>query len=282
MLHHHFFDLLFKRVLRHDVCKNGPRERGSSAVNQKSRRNNPEKFRLDQILVDRGLAESREKARRMILAGQVRSQTGILDKPGKVLPADAHVEILQPEKYVGRGGLKLEAALVHFALAVTDRVCLDIGSSTGGFTDCLLQAGAARVYAFDVGSNQMVWSLRQHPKVILQEGFNARNLSGNDVPERVSLLVADVSFISLELVLPPAFELLLPGGDCVALVKPQFELSKSEVSRGGVVREEALRQKALAKIRDFSHSRGWTWVGEMNSPITGAKGNLEFLVHIKK
>lgn len=239
------------------------------------------RIRLDQLLVARGLCPSREKARRAIMAGQVTVGGQRADKPGQQIADDVKVELLGGEKYVGRGGLKLEGALAHFAIPVEGRVGLDIGASTGGFTDCLLQRGAARVHAVDVGRGQLDWKLRNDPRVIVKEGVNARHLAFDDVGERVDVCVADVSFISLTLILPAAFALLAENADMIALIKPQFELSPSQVGKGGVVREERFRAGAVEKIRRFVASQGWRWLGVIESPIKGREGNVEFLAHLK-
>ncbi|HEY5793011.1 MAG TPA: TlyA family RNA methyltransferase [Chthoniobacterales bacterium] len=236
------------------------------------------KLRLDQLLVERGLCASREKAQRLILAGSVRVHAAPAAKPGQLVPADAVVELLAAERYVGRGGTKLEAALAHFQVPVQGAVCADLGASTGGFTDCLLQHGAARVHAIDVGRGQLDWKLRQDPRVIVREGINARRLTVADLGERVALAVADVSFISLALILPAAFDLLVPGGRMIVLIKPQFELTKSQVGKGGIVRDEALQLSAVEKIRGVAEQAlGRRWGGFIPSPILGAKGNREFL-----
>lgn len=235
------------------------------------------KERLDVLLVQRGLCPSREKAQRVIMAGGVFSGGTRLDKASQQFSADTPLEVREADRYVGRGGHKLEAALTHFAIDPSGRVCLDVGASTGGFTDCLLQHGAARVYALDVGHGQLDWKIRNDPRVVVMEHCNARHLQPGDLPEKVDLAVADVSFISLTLVLPPAAGVLTDGGVIVALIKPQFELSRAEVGRGGVVRDEALRHKAVEKIRAFAAGAGWTWCGVVASPITGADGNREFL-----
>jgi 23S rRNA (cytidine1920-2'-O)/16S rRNA (cytidine1409-2'-O)-methyltransferase len=235
------------------------------------------KERLDVLLVQRGLCPSREKAQRVIMAGGVFSGGTRLDKASQQLPADTPLEVREADRYVGRGGHKLEAALTHFAIDPSGRVCLDVGASTGGFTDCLLQHGAARVYALDVGHGQLDWKIRNDPRVVVMEHHNARHLQPGDLPEKADLVVADVSFISLTLVLPPAAGVLTDGGVIVALIKPQFELSRAEVGRGGVVRDEALRDKAVEKIRGFAAGAGWTWGGVVASPLAGANGNREFL-----
>jgi 23S rRNA (cytidine1920-2'-O)/16S rRNA (cytidine1409-2'-O)-methyltransferase len=239
------------------------------------------KQRLDHLLVARGLCESREKGKRIILAGDVLVNDEPVTKAGQLVPEDAEIRIKAQPKFVSRGGFKMEGALEHFGLDVTGMTCLDVGASTGGFTDCLLQRGAAKVYAFDVGTNQLVWKLRSDPRVVSRENCNVRHLNKEDVPEPVDLIVADVSFISLTLVLPPAFQTLRPGGHAVVLIKPQFELSKEEIGRGGIVREKALHEKACKKIEDFARSQpGWEWRGIMESPIQGTDGNREFLAWI--
>ena len=233
--------------------------------------------RLDVLLVRRGLCASREKAQRLIMAGAVFSGGTRLDKASLAVADDAPLEVRAADRYVGRGGLKLEGALTHFGIDPSGLVALDVGASTGGFTDCLLQHGAAKVYALDVGHGQLDWKIRSDPRVVVMEHCNARHLQPGDLPEKVGLVVADVSFISLTLVLPPAAGVLTDGGMVVALIKPQFELSRGDVARGGVVRDEALRQKAVDKIRDFAAGCGWTWGGVVDSPIAGAEGNREFL-----
>ena len=239
------------------------------------------KLRIDQLLVSRALVESREQGRRLILAGEVLVNDTPVTKAGQLVPEDAEIRIKAPPKFVSRGGFKLEGALDHFGIDVQGMTCLDVGSSTGGFTDCLLQRGTVRVYAFDVGTNQLVWKLRSDPRVVSRENFNVRHMKPEDVGERVDFIVADVSFISLTLVLPPAFAVLKPGGQAVVLIKPQFELSRDEVGKGGIVRERELHEKACAKIATFVKSQsGWEWRGLMESPIQGTDGNREFLARI--
>jgi len=233
--------------------------------------------RLDVLLVQRGLCASREKAQRVIMAGAVFSGGTRMEKASQTLAADAPLEVRAADRYVGRGGLKLEAALRGFAIDPAGTTCLDVGASTGGFTDCLLQHGATKVYALDVGHGQLDWKIRSDPRVVVMEHCNARHLQPGDLPEKVDLIVADVSFISLTLVLPPVAAVLTDGGRMVALIKPQFELSRAEVGRGGVVRDEAAHGRAVDKIRDFAAGLGWTWGGVVDSPITGADGNREFL-----
>jgi 23S rRNA (cytidine1920-2'-O)/16S rRNA (cytidine1409-2'-O)-methyltransferase len=241
------------------------------------------KQRLDHLLVARGLCETREQGKRLILAGEVLVNEAPVTKAGQLIAEDAVIRVKQPPKFVSRGGFKLEGALDHFGIAVDGKVCLDVGASTGGFTDCLLQRGAHKVFAFDVGTNQLVWKLRSNPRVVSRENFNVRHMQPGDVREEVDLIVADVSFISLTLVLPPAFRVLKRGGAAVVLIKPQFELSKEEVGRGGIVREQTLHEKACRKIEDFAKAQvGWQWRGLMESPIQGTDGNREFLAWIEK
>lgn len=239
----------------------------------------PKKQRLDVLLVERGLFESREKAQRAIMAGLVRVGETVADKPGSRVPDDALLSVQEKCRYVGRGGLKMEAALAHFGVDPTGRVCLDIGASTGGFTDCLLQHGAAKVHAIDVGHSQLDWKIRSDPRVVVREKLNARYLNRDDIPDPIDICVIDVSFISLTLILPAAFPLLAPGGVILALIKPQFELGKPEVDAGrGVVRDPAAQQSAVDKIERFvRETMGKTWVGVIESPILGGEGNREFL-----
>lgn len=241
------------------------------------------KSRLDQELVARGFFETREKAQRAIMAGEVKIGTRVAAKASESVPPDAQIDVAAPPKYVSRGGLKLEGALDAFSITVSGKTVLDIGASTGGFTDCLLQRGATKVYAVDVGHDQLAWKIRNDPRVIVLEKLNARALSRDAIPELIDLCVIDVSFISLTLILPNAFDLLTPEGVILALIKPQFELQRSDVGRGGVVRELALHEKAQAKIRDFvTNDLRQTIIGMIPSPITGADGNQEFFVCLRK
>lgn len=255
----------------------------SASDNQEIIRSKPSsRMRLDALLVERGLAQSGEQARRLLLAGEVYLQGQPAPKAGTRVPIDAELTLRATERYVSRGGLKLEAALDHFAVVVADRVCLDVGASTGGFTDCLLQRGARRVYAYDVGHHQLHWRIRQDPRVVVAEGLNVRHLTSADLPEPVQLVVADVSFISLTLILPPVVALLAPQTTLVTLIKPQFELARDQVGRGGVVRDAALHEAAVEKIRQFStETLGIQWMGCIPSPIEGAKGNREFLACLR-
>ncbi|MES2995931.1 MAG: TlyA family RNA methyltransferase [Verrucomicrobiota bacterium] len=237
--------------------------------------------RADALLVARGLCESREQAKRLILAGEVRCGDEVLDKPGAKIPVDAPLQVKERPRYVGRGGLKLEGALQAFAIDPTGWTCIDVGASTGGFTDCLLQHGAARVHAVDVGTNQLVWKIRTDPRVVVKEKFNARYMTVADIGEKVRLAVMDLSFISLTKVLPAVFSVLDEAGSIVCLIKPQFELERGDISKGGIVRDERLHQQAVDKIRRFvvdEHGRDWR--GCVPSPITGTDGNQEFLAWI--
>lgn len=237
------------------------------------------KERLDVMMHQLGLCDSRESAKRLVLAGEVRVEgcEGLL-KPGMKISEDAAITLKSRPRFVSRGGLKLEAALDAFPITVEGRIALDAGASTGGFTDCLLQRGAAKVYAYDVGTNQLAWKLRSDPRVVSREGVNLRHLSAGDLPERVGLVVMDLSFISLTLVLGPVFEVLADGGDLVALVKPQFELRRDQVGKGGIVRDPVAHEEAVRKIREFAvGSLGKRWQGMVPSPISGTDGNREFL-----
>ncbi|HVP59586.1 MAG TPA: TlyA family RNA methyltransferase [Myxococcaceae bacterium] len=239
----------------------------------------PKKERLDVLLVDLGLAPTRAKAQALVLAGQVVVEDQRVDKPGTRVRADAEVRLKgEPMPYASRGGLKLEAALRHFQLDVRGAVCADIGASTGGFTDCLLQAGAAKVYAFDVGRGQLHARLRSDPRVVLREGVNARHLGVAELPEPVSVLVLDVSFISLTQVLPATVPFLAPGGVTVALVKPQFEAGRGRVGKGGVVRDDTVRAEAVARVRTCMEQLGLVPLGSVDSPVHGPAGNREILL----
>lgn len=237
--------------------------------------------RADALLVERGLCESREQAKRLILAGEVRCGDKVLDKPGAKIPADAPLEVKEKPRYVGRGGFKLEGALDAFGIDPAGRVCIDVGASTGGFTDCLLQRGAAKVHAVDVGTNQLVWKIRSDARVVAKEKFNARHMTPEDIGEKVALAVMDLSFISLTKVLPAVFSVLEENGGIVCLIKPQFELERDDIGKGGIVRDERLHQRAVDKIRRFVvDEHGREWRGCIPSPITGTDGNQEFLAWI--
>ena len=242
----------------------------------------PKKIRLDQLLVARGFFPSREQARRAILAGQVSVATRIADKPSELLDAQTALAVKPMRKYVGRGALKLEPALQHFDIDLRGKTALDIGASTGGFTDCMLQRGAEKVYAVDVGYGQLDWKLRNDARVIVLEKINARFLTHDHVPESVDICVIDVSFISLTLILPNALALLKPDGVILALIKPQFELQRAEVGKGGIVRDVRLHQKAQDKIVAFVNDMGHVVAGIAPAGIKGADGNQEFFACIRK
>ena len=233
------------------------------------------KERLDRLLVQRGLVDSRELAKRLILAGKVLVNGQLGGKPGQQVPADVDLVVKEPPPYVGRGGLKLEAALDAFPVEVTGVVAADVGACTGGFTDCLLQRGASRVYAIDVGYGQLDWGLRQDPRVVVMERTNARYLEALD--ELVDLVVADVSFISLKLILPAALLWLRPGGQMITLIKPQFEAGRRQVGKGGVVRDPAVHREVLEGVLGWAAAAGLGPQGLIRSPITGPAGNVEFL-----
>lgn len=252
------------------------------------------KTRLDVLLVTRSLAESRDWAQRLIRAGEVRVNDQVVDQPAKLFADDVTIAVEQPPKYVSRGGFKLEAALDYFHVDPAGLICADVGSSTGGFTDCLLQRGAARVYALDAGNNQLHWKLRNDPRVVVMEKVNVRYLDA--LPELIDLAVIDVSFISLELVLPSVFRWMrhLPspnrrgaGGEgenaaVICLIKPQFEAGKDKVGKGGIVRDPAVHQEVIERIAAFCANQGWPAQGVIESPILGADGNKEFLALLRR
>jgi 23S rRNA (cytidine1920-2'-O)/16S rRNA (cytidine1409-2'-O)-methyltransferase len=238
------------------------------------------KQRIDQLLVDRGMAESRQKAQALILAGQVLVNSQKVEKPGHQVPAGAFIELLGILPYVSRGGFKLERALDHFGIDPSGKVCIDIGASTGGFTDCLLQRGAVRVYAVDVGVTQLDWKIRTDPRVVVKDHTNARHLRPEDIGEPCSLAVCDVSFISVTLIVPLLPSLLTPDGELVVLVKPQFEVGRDEVGKGGIVRDPDMHEAACKKVQDAVEALGFT-TALIESPILGGEGNREFLLHAK-
>jgi 23S rRNA (cytidine1920-2'-O)/16S rRNA (cytidine1409-2'-O)-methyltransferase len=243
--------------------------------------------RVDQALVERGLCESREKAKRAVMAGEVRINNQPARKPSdSVKPAD-DLSLTAPEKFVSRGGYKLEHALEHFGLNVSDWTAVDLGASTGGFTDCLLQAGAMKVYAVDVGKAQLAWKLRHDKRVVVMEKTNARNLTQEGFPGHflpVELVVIDCSFISLRKILPAAVALLRPSGKIVALIKPQFEAGKAEVDKGeGVIKDAGIHERVVRELEEFVTAQsGLKWIGVTESPLIGPAGNKEFLVLIEK
>jgi 23S rRNA (cytidine1920-2'-O)/16S rRNA (cytidine1409-2'-O)-methyltransferase len=230
-------------------------------------------------LVERGLAESRARAQALVMAGLVFSGEKRLDKPGSTIAADATLEVRGADHpWVSRGGVKLAHALDRFGIDPSGCVCLDVGASTGGFTDVLLSRGATRVYAVDVGHGQLAWKLRRDPRVVSLEGVNARNLTVKEVPEPPQIIACDASFIGLETVLPAALALAAPGAHLVALIKPQFEAGRDQVGKGGIVRDPAVHAAVCKRIEEWVASRGWTVLGVVESPITGQEGNREFLI----
>ncbi|MFZ0961343.1 MAG: TlyA family RNA methyltransferase [Terriglobia bacterium] len=243
-------------------------------------RRRSEKIRLDQLLVKRGVVESRQKAQGLILAGQILVDEQKVDKCGALVEARAALRLLgEPPKYVSRGGLKLEGALEHFRLNPDTKVCLDIGASTGGFTDCLLQHGAGKVFAVDAGTNQLDWKLRRDARVVVLEKTNARYLTFDRISTLVELVTVDVSFISATLIMPALLPLLAPSADLVVLVKPQFEVGKGQVGKGGIVRDPAQHQEAVAKVSRKLLELGFGNLASMESPLLGTEGNREFFLH---
>jgi 23S rRNA (cytidine1920-2'-O)/16S rRNA (cytidine1409-2'-O)-methyltransferase len=240
--------------------------------------------RVDQVLVERGLCDSREKARRLVLAGQVRINCQPARKPSDSVKPNDEIALDAVEKFVSRGGHKLEHALEHFQLDVTGLTAIDLGASTGGFTDCLLQHGAGRIFAVDVGQGQLAWKLRQDRRVVVMEKTNARFLKPENLPGPADLVVVDCSFISLKKILPPAAPLLKPRGRIVALIKPQFEAGKAEADKGrGVITDAAVHARVLAGLREFVAAQaGLCWRGVVESPLLGPAGNKEFLALIEK
>ena len=238
------------------------------------------KTRLDVALVERGLADTRAAAQRLVMAGLVFSNERRLDKAGHGVDPDTPIDVRgQPHPYVSRGGLKLAKALDHFAIPVEGRIALDVGASTGGFTDCLLQRGATRVYAVDTGTNQLAWKLRTDPRVVSMEKTNIRAVTRAAIPEPIELIVCDASFIGLRTALPAALALATQGAHLVALIKPQFEVGKGRVGKGGIVREPELHQEVCDTIQTWlGEQPGWRVLGVTESPITGAEGNKEFLI----
>ena len=241
------------------------------------------KVRADQLLVVRGLAESRTRAQALILAGNVFAGEKRVAKAGDMLAEDVPLTVKgRDHPWVSRGGIKLEHGLTHFGFDVTGTVALDVGSSTGGFTDVLLSWGATRVYAVDVGTNQLAWKLRSDPRVIVHEQTNARELTAEIIHEPVDILVCDASFISLAKVLDRALDLARPGAKLVALIKPQFEAGREEVGKGGVVRDPSVHQRVCRQAAEWVESKGWRVLGVEPSPITGPEGNVEFLLGAEK
>lgn len=241
------------------------------------------KKRLDILVTERGLAESREKAKTFIMAGQVYVDGQKADKPGDTFSEDAAVEVRgKGLPYVSRGGLKLEKAMREFGLQLQGRTCMDIGASTGGFTDCMLQNGAQRVYSVDVGYGQLAWSLRTDPRVVNLERTNARYLTREQVPEEIGFFSVDVSFISLTLILPAVRPLLAEHGQAVCLIKPQFEAGREKVGKKGVVRDKAVHEEVIEKIRSFALENGFSVLGLTFSPVKGPEGNIEYLIYLER
>jgi len=247
------------------------------------------KCRIDQLLMERGLAESRHKAQALLLAGQVLVDEQKVEKPGRMVAKDAAIRVLGQLRYVSRAGAKLEAALDHFHISVEGLVCADLGASTGGFTDCLLQRGARAVYAFDVGKGQLAWKLQSDARVVVRDEFNVRNLTDADLPDDLAFVCMDLSFISITKILIPlktAIDSRFAGTtgksiDIVALVKPQFEAGREEVGKGGIVRDPEVRQRTLDAVAGFSEENGYEVIGSIPSPLPGAEGNLEFLLFLR-
>ncbi len=240
------------------------------------------KLRADQLLYERGLSESVEKAKRDIMAGIVYANEVRIDTPGELVPLDKVVTVKRKRThYVSRGGYKLEKALTFFEIDVKGKILLDIGASTGGFTDCALQKGATQSYAVDVGTNQLAWKIRSDDRVIAMEKMNFRTATASDfIHGKPTIATIDVSFISLALILPPLTAILMPGGDCICLVKPQFEAERDQVGERGIVRDKETHISVLEEVRSFSLSLGFDFIGATHSPITGGEGNIEFLFHL--
>lgn len=243
-----------------------------------------EKSRVDQLLVDRGLVESKAKAQALIMAGKVYSDTVRMDKPGHKVSVEIPLEVKgQDHPWVSRGGVKLAHGLEHFSINPTGMTCLDVGASTGGFTDVLLQNGARKVYAVDVGHGQLAWKLREDVRVVVLEKTNARHLTLEQIPEPISLIVCDASFIGLQTVLPASLELAASGAYLIALIKPQFEVGKDQIGKGGVVRDPELHQAVCEKIKNWLDGfDGWGVIGITESPLKGPEGNIEFLIAARK
>jgi len=241
------------------------------------------KERLDKILVDRGIVKSRERARALIMEGNVLVDNAPVTKAGAMINPDSSITLKSEDiPYVSRGGLKLEAAIKHFNVSLENKVAMDVGSSTGGFTDCMLQRGAKKVYCIDVGYGQLAWSLRNDPRIILFERTNIRHLERERIPDIIDIETIDASFISLTKVIPKVLEFLKDGGEILALVKPQFEVGKGEVGKGGIVREEEKRLAAVDSVREEMERIGLQTIGVFESPVAGQKGNIEYFLYLKK
>ena len=240
------------------------------------------KRRLDNLLLERGIVQSRERAKGLILSGDVRVYGNPVNKAGTLIDENAEIEITKDIPYVSRGGLKLEKAIKEFNINVKDKAAIDVGASTGGFTDCLIQYGAKKVYAVDVGYGQLAWKLRNDPRVVVIERKNIRYIKPSDIGEPVDIATIDVSFISLKLVLPVVKNLLKENGEIIALIKPQFEVGRGEVGKGGIVREKEKHEKVISEIKSFAIDLGFKVLGITESPIAGQKGNVEFLIYLQK
>ena len=240
------------------------------------------KRRLDNLLLERGIVQSRERAKGLILSGDVRVNGNPVNKAGTLIDENAEIEITKDIPYVSRGGLKLEKAIKEFNINVKDKVAIDVGASTGGFTDCLIQYGAKKVYAVDVGYGQLAWKLRNDPRVVIIERKNVRYIKPSDIGEPVDIATIDVSFISLKLVLPVVKNLLKENGEIIALIKPQFEVGKGEVGKGGIVKDEEKHKKVISEIKSFAIDSGFKVLNVTKSPIAGQKGNVEFLIYLQK
>ncbi len=239
------------------------------------------KRRLDNLLLERGIVQSRERAKGLILSGDVRVNGNPVNKAGTLIDENAEIEITKDIPYVSRGGLKLEKAIKEFNINVKDKAAIDVGASTGGFTDCLIQYGAKKVYAVDVGYGQLAWKLRNDPRVVVIERKNIRYIKPSDIGEPVDIATIDVSFISLKLVLPVVKNLLKENGEIIALIKPQFEIGKGEVGKGGIVREKEKHEKVISEIKSFAIDLGFKVSNVTESPIAGQKGNVEFLIYLQ-
>jgi 23S rRNA (cytidine1920-2'-O)/16S rRNA (cytidine1409-2'-O)-methyltransferase len=251
------------------------------------------KRRIDLVLVERGFAESRHKAQALLLAGQILVEEQKIEKPGALIDPDAEIRVLRQLPFASRAGAKLQAALDHFEISVAGKACADLGASTGGFTDCLLQNGAGSVHAFDVGKGQLAWKLQSDPRVFVRDAFNVRNLSPADLPDNIALVSIDLSFISVTKILPALKDALSssrtcaerecgePAVDVIVLVKPQFEVGKGEVGKGGIVRDPDKRLRALEGVSIFAARTGFRVLGSIPSPVPGAEGNQEFLLHLQ-
>jgi len=242
------------------------------------------KVRIDHLLVEKGLAENRHKAQALVLAGQVLAGEERVNKPGRRVDPECRLRVVGELQFASRAGAKLQAALDHFRIPVEGRVCADLGASTGGFTDCLLQRGAREVHCFDVGKGQLAWKLRSDPRVRVRDEFNVRHIAAGDLPAEIALVTLDLSFISLGKVLPALAQALRKRAraavDLVALVKPQFEVGRGEVGKGGIVRDRGLQERALAAVADVARGAGYGVAGSIPSPVSGAKGNQEFLLYL--